>query len=255
MSKKEAIFRLFVLLVFIIALVYINYWYGDYPFWSLQSAGLFLICVLSIPVVALINHLIDKAIANCFKVSRQVPDTNMQNNVFLLNWDTTKDNPYDYEMGFGFEDKFTPPTFQIANAENNEKTVQKIRFDLNLKALSTIKLSQVTLISGMCDSKMLLFFDEKYLDCSQPITVWLTYPFRHKVKATIYPWVRHFKNSGSERCMDYVGYLVWQIAIVYAEIYKNHVESVGVWGHGFSDLFLEGMNIKEGNIIELLIGS
>ena len=83
----------------------------------------------------------------------------------------------------------------------------------------------------------------------------LDYLFQKAVVVTIPPFQRRFKSGGRARQQQTVGHIASMIARSYAEVYRTKWREVGVWGHGFNDLTLEGLNIYEGGWIEPLVGS
>jgi len=177
----------------------------------------------------------------------------------LLNWDTSKGSPFHSEKGYTDAIGKKAEWEIIDPLRNEKKTKKKVIFkiesELNLELLSTLDLKHCPLISGISKNCEIINLNDDYVKSDKEIITWLDYPFNKTVKATIYPYVRTFKKSGTFTHLNYFGYLAWQVAQIYADIYKNNWEEVGVWGHSFNDLFLEGMVFYPDNEIKLLIGS
>lgn len=176
----------------------------------------------------------------------------------LCNWNSKKGNPFDYDTcNCKSEDIISVDTEWeiVEKSEQKKKLIKEISFNHHLKTLSTINQAQSDLIQGT-DNNGLIKYIDKELDINKPVIVYLNYPFKKTVKVTIYPLVRIFKGAKTDSTyISHIGYYAWQIAKIYADIYKNHWKEVGIWGHGFSDLFLEGIEIYEKNTFELHIGS
>lgn len=189
----------------------------------------------------------------------------MKQKIQLLNWDSEKGNPFDYEISNHHDTISEDTQWEIIEGNKELKPIKTIRSNIHLKLLASMDLKYISLLNGIDEDKkesityLEMIDKRKLIDIKKPIIVWFDYPFNKIIKATIYPLVRTFdkdEHSGSKRIiLDYIGYLMWQISRVYADIYKNHWESVGVWGHGFDDLYLEGLEICNGNEIGLMIGS
>ncbi|MBI4929436.1 MAG: hypothetical protein HY841_01645 [Bacteroidetes bacterium] len=174
----------------------------------------------------------------------------------LLNWNPTKGNPFDYQI-HNYKDTISNDTeWKIEKRTNTkEKPIKQIYFFHHLKTLASLNLKFIELLNGVDKGNIVTLLDKQYIDCTKPIVVWFTYPFSQNVKATIYPLVRTFDESKQQIISEHAGYLIWQIARVYAEIYQNHWESVGIYGHGFADLYLEGLEFFKNNEVELLMGA
>jgi len=173
----------------------------------------------------------------------------------LLNWNSTKGCPYEYEIS-KYKDVISEDVkWAIEKEEISGKETGRLWSNIHLKTLATMDLKHVGLLSMIEGEQLTNYFDEKVIDYKKEITVWISYPFNTSVKIIIYPLFRFFDKNSKGIPLDYLGYVAWQIAQVYAEVYKNHSEEVGIWGHGFSDLVLEGFNIYENNVIVPAIGS
>lgn len=176
----------------------------------------------------------------------------------LCNWNSEKGNPFDYDTcNCKSEDIISVDTEWeiVEKSEKKNSRIKEISFNHHLKTLSTINKEQSDLIQGT-DNNGLMKYVDKEIDISKPVIVYLSYPFKKKVEVTIYPLLRTFNGAELDSAyIGHIGYYAWQIAKIYADIYKTHWEEVGIWGHGFSDLFLEGIEICEKNIFELHIGS
>jgi hypothetical protein len=80
----------------------------------------------------------------------------------------------------------------------------------------------------------------------------ISYPLKHTVEVTIEPGTR-----GGEHWMT-VGYILWQVARAYRQIYDEEAVDGrhGVWGHCLRDLFFECIRPHdESGYCELAIGS
>ena len=78
-----------------------------------------------------------------------------------------------------------------------------------------------------------------------PLTIALTYPLEK-------PYVVNLGGGEGGRFL-WLGTVLWHVAKGYEEVYKDP-EKYGVWGHGLSDLYLEGL-IIDGDKAEILVGS
>lgn len=187
----------------------------------------------------------------------------------LLNWNSNKGNPYDYACNADIEDKVSSKEteWKILTEEEYKKyeslgKLKSIKCNHHIKSLSFFDEDKAEQICGLNADENRLFFrfyDDKILDPSKSIKVLLTYPFSKAVEVTIHPTTtrRKYLKSGTERVFhkDSFGFFLWKIALAYAEIYKEHWEEVGVWGHGFSDLYFERVYFNDNNHITLGIGS
>jgi hypothetical protein len=84
----------------------------------------------------------------------------------------------------------------------------------------------------------------------QPITfrVRLFYPLSTVVEVAVPPY------SNGRRKVCTVGWLCWAAAQAYDWAYRRWKQT-GVWGHGMDDLYLEGLVIYDGGVVEPMIGS
>lgn len=80
--------------------------------------------------------------------------------------------------------------------------------------------------------------------------------FRHLISGSCtinYPLSTPFEFKISS--IMSVGELLWEVSNKYKEVYNEPNNKYGIWGHGIGDLFIEGVVIKDGGIIELQMGS
>ena len=89
---------------------------------------------------------------------------------------------------------------------------------------------------------------------AQTFRAFLDYPFQKGVIVTITPFKRRWRRDGT-RSEQSVGHIVSHIARAYAEVYRTAWREVRVWGHGFNDLHLEGLEIYGGGWVAPLVGS
>ena len=84
-----------------------------------------------------------------------------------------------------------------------------------------------------------------------PLICTITYP----CKETVFE-IKPYVEKGNDFEMKYfpVGYVAWQIARQYQEIYKNPHDNF-VWGHDLNDLQLGSITLEEGNVITIDVGS
>lgn len=88
------------------------------------------------------------------------------------------------------------------------------------------------------------------------VRVTLSYPLSVNVTIEISPYTVTLPISETRsriRKQMSVGYVLWQIAQAYRELYRDH-EKYGVWGHALGDLVFEQMVIGKSRI-EIGIGS
>lgn len=185
----------------------------------------------------------------------------------LCNWNESKGNPYEYEgCGGKIKNLYKFGSFKIELTDMvnfNDKILNSIRVDNNLKRVEKFEIEHTHEIIGIEeDGSMYKFISSDELDMKKPISVIISYPFEKNVLVTIEPSsvVYTFeddenKSSTNEHDINHLGFLVWQIAKVYGIIYRTMDKEVGIWGYGFSDLYLERIKILEGNKLELGIGS
>lgn len=99
------------------------------------------------------------------------------------------------------------------------------------------------------------FRDLDYVD------VLIGYPLSNEVMIRIYPMARTPAYEGAETTMVMsVGYILWQVALAYRQIYTEDANGTGpwdwgVWGHTLTDLVFEGIEIFDDNFCVVLIGS
>ena len=83
------------------------------------------------------------------------------------------------------------------------------------------------------------------------ITIDLSYPLRKIARVTVRPYVRVSSGHKSENMS--IGYVLWQLARAYKQIYRRHA-FWGVWGHAITDLCFERFTLSD-NIGHVSIGS
>ncbi len=174
----------------------------------------------------------------------------------LLNWTPDKGNPYEYSA---FNTKATYMLFenQINIGEKLKlqkmKEKLKIKFNHSLALLATLNLEQTALIFGVYKGDGFTFLEKKELNCEKEVSVVLDYPFEKMAKVIVNPLLIKYENDS--RYESNIGYYAYQIAKAYEEIYKNAWKEIGVWGHGFGDLYLEGISVMNDNQLLVSIGS
>ncbi|MDR3716787.1 MAG: hypothetical protein P4L51_28600 [Puia sp.] len=180
----------------------------------------------------------------------------------FLNWDDSKSHPFDYRI-HNYQDVVSND-FEWAiepQPEEAGKCLQSIPYYLHLKTLATLQVEQIRLLSSDMNWAEVETLLEAHVQIQKPVSVWIDYPFEKSVKATLYPLVRlfdldqHASHKVGRVIVSDFNYYAWQTALVYADIYKNHYKEVGVYMHGFDDLYLESLELFEDNVIRLGIGS
>lgn len=179
----------------------------------------------------------------------------------LCNWNESKGNPYEYEgCGGKIKRLYKFGSFKIELTDKDRfggEVLNSIRVDNNLKRVEKFEYEHSQEIIGIEeDGSMCKFITE--LDMTKSISVIITYPFERNVLVTIEPSsvVYTFEDGETnEHDINHLGFLVWQIAKVYGIIYRTMDKEVGIWGHGFSDLYLERIKILKDNKIDIGIGS
>ena len=116
--------------------------------------------------------------------------------------------------------------------------MEKVDLNISVKALSEITGDVTNIINGT-DGKR--YLDKEYSD----LVFEIDYPLSTKVEVKI-PKAKTIAD----------------ILVPIADVYKNTIyadadkdNKYGVWGHGISDLYFEGIVIKETQVSELFIGS
>lgn len=87
---------------------------------------------------------------------------------------------------------------------------------------------------------------------TRALTFDLVYPLSVTARVTVRPYARVGWKGRKSEWMD-VGYVLWQLARAYKEIYRKH-KRYGVWGHAITDLVFESLSISD-NIGDVGIGS
>lgn len=170
-----------------------------------------------------------------------------------LNWNKEKGNPYKFSEKT-YEDFTRDTEFRIIKEMPDvPKILERIKMDIRLKDMEGIKkLDQANLVKCSLDDNKKL---DKRLKPFDALTVYLDYPFGKVVEVTIYAIKRTFSSQSQRLYFFTVGMIAWEIAKVYGDVYKNQWEKVGVYGHGFSDLYLEEIQIRKDNVLTLYVGS
>ena len=88
------------------------------------------------------------------------------------------------------------------------------------------------------------------LNPERPLLLSLDYPLSKEIHFLIGPY-----QTPNRLIASYpTGYVAWQIARKYQEIYQNP-EKYGIWGHGIEDLFLANFELKSNNVLKVNISS
>lgn len=187
----------------------------------------------------------------------------IENSSSLCNWMPGKGDPYTYS-GCGMKSKkeysIGSIGIKITDTELEGKEIDTFKLSNNLKRLEGFEFEQTKEIASLNKNGQLsLFFNETKLNTERPIDVVLSYPFEKMVLVTIQPtFTKTIWEDGGDPSITnakHIGHLAWQIAKAYGIIYRTMDNEVGIWGHGFSDLYLERITILEGNKIVVGIGS
>jgi len=169
-----------------------------------------------------------------------------------LDWTQEKGNPFDYKKTY--EDFTKDSEYKIKKEMPDvPKIMARIKMNIPLYSMHTIEeLSHANLVHNMYEDSAKL---DKHLNAHDAITIYLDYPLGKIVEITSYAIRRTFEEQSERRYFFTVGQIAWEIAKIYADIYQNKWEKVGVWGHGLSDLHLEEIQIRDGNILTIYVGS
>lgn len=181
----------------------------------------------------------------------------------LANWDESDGSPYEYGSG-GLIYQVEEPIWKCVPEEDckffydgSKKELKSVLTgNLSLWTLHLIENVEITTLihdhSEDCLSDIEI--DEKSL--TTPLKIYLNYPFSQTVEAVIQPLILKVVYDDERQHPFFpVGYLFWQIAKVYADIYKNHWKEVGVWGHDLSDLVANGCVIYEDYTARVILSS
>jgi len=190
----------------------------------------------------------------------------IENNTPLCNWNASKGDPYTYS-GCGMKSIRTPVIgdikLEILGDEITEEYSEgeySLKFNNNLKRIESFEFEHTKEIACVDETgRLVLYPNTSQLDLTKPVSVVLSYPFSKFVKATINPSYTEiiWEDNPEPQRVDatHIGCLVWQIAKAYGIIYKTMDNEVGIWGHGFSDLYLERITVLKDNKINIGIGS
>jgi len=164
----------------------------------------------------------------------------------LMNWNASDGSPYGDEVS---EDNDRDALYEwkiVDKKEDLQTVIEEYRFFNHIKTMATLNYNQSDLLgSGE-------YIDE-YIDKKLPIIVDLTYPFSKVVRVKIQPMSQMIGKDTMYNAN--LGTIIWQISRAYADLYRNHWEEIGVWGHGFGDLYLEILRICKGNVFKVYVGS
>ena len=192
----------------------------------------------------------------------------------LYNWNPQKnESPYLYGSQ-SLKYIYTPFQFKILDFEEEEdfkkkalnaqkqKGVVLIYYELwDLQLIENIEVSFMLrpLFNHFAEGK----FEDSYfqnrndaetwIDTERPLEIYIEYPFAVPILLRVFPL--EVSDYNSTRKVFSYGYISWQIGKLYAELYKNYAEEVGVYGHGLSDLQLGALEVYEDNKIETSINS
>lgn len=194
----------------------------------------------------------------------------------LLNWEESKGEPYKVpKVSFEVE----KPTWRVVDEEHADRIrnihkqegfgFYRIFFPLPYYLYRVCRLKDVEstqLLIGLRYNENrsieqvpeLEFPEGLDFNTQQPVRVYSSYPFDEMVEIEISPFTAFFesRDGNSRRFQTHdLGYLLWQIAKAYEEIYKDHWQTVGVWGHQFSDLAFGYIDLVDGNMILLNLES
>ncbi|HHH49432.1 MAG TPA: hypothetical protein ENK52_00460 [Saprospiraceae bacterium] len=165
--------------------------------------------------------------------------------------------PYYYHLN-PFTETFLQPEFRILSDNESIEVKQYLQFDRKIveKLEMCHSVWQFHLINNLESTHLINDLNAKNSleKLKQPITIYLTYPFTKVVELKLNPIIRKWKNGKTESFFS-VGYIFWQVANVYASLYKNHWEEIGIKEHGLSDLYFEDCFIDSNGKASLFIGS
>ncbi|MEL6925750.1 MAG: hypothetical protein AAFO94_17020 [Bacteroidota bacterium] len=157
-----------------------------------------------------------------------------------------------------FKDEFIEPEFKILNTNETLEVKQYLKLQRNIveKLEMCHSVWQFHLMDKLPTTHLIsdLNGKQELSKITTPLTVYLSYPFTKVVSVKLYPISRKWKNGKVERLFT-VGYLFWQIARVYAQIYQAHWGEAGVYDFGLSDLHFEDCYIDDQGKVSLFIGS
>lgn len=172
----------------------------------------------------------------------------------LLNWTPDKGSPYQIPRNRYVFDK---APWRILSKEEiskvsfyfgKERTIlEDIRVNLDCYVWMFLLIDDPTvtkMISGVKGKTELEFVTDV-------LTTYINYPMAETIEVKI-PLVK-WSNSLFEE--QWVGHLMWQVAKVYEELYKNHWKEVGVYGHDISDLAFGNLIIDDNGVMELYMES
>lgn len=182
----------------------------------------------------------------------------------IVNWNPDRGSPYYYHLDLP-EYRYKEPTWEILAEDHWVNSRLDIWHTKKVIARSTVEYSSIWsfhLINDVAITPLIrdvygntiIMVDEFELD--HVLTVYLDYPFASWIEVTISP-LENKLPFNDDWLGGYfpVGYLFWQISKVYADIYKNHWEEAGVWGHGLSDLVFNGCDIYDDYSARLILSS
>ncbi|MFN7116115.1 MAG: hypothetical protein ACK4TA_04910 [Saprospiraceae bacterium] len=176
----------------------------------------------------------------------------------LLNWTPDEGQPYYYPSDYYL---ITEPTWKILKEDEANKVfdyfqqprnlIDKIELNLTSYVWCFHLIEHVGITKTISDLKGRTYLED-FADLDFILTTYIDYPFHNGiVEVKILPIKYQYADSSE----FWVGYIFWQISKVYAEIYKNHWQEVGVYGHCFGDLAFSELIIDENYIAELIVES
>ena len=174
------------------------------------------------------------------------------------NWQQEKGSlPYFFHTD-PYVEEYIAPEFKILSENETAEVKQYLKFDRKIveKLEMCHSVWQFHLIEQLSTTSLIsdLNAKQELYHLTNPLTVFLTYPFTKTVAIKLYPISRKWKNGKVEHLYS-VGYLFWQIARIYAKLYKEHWEDVGICEYGLSDLCFEDCYIDDKGMVNLFMGS
>ena len=131
-------------------------------------------------------------------------------------------------------------------------------FNCNLKIemVASLTLDQANSILSVCSEDRCYSKWYEY-DVPEVLSVTITYPLSTPATFFVKPLLLKTERKDGEvheNTFMTPGYLMWQVARAYSEIYDRH-EEFGIWGHSMGDLCFEYIAIDKHGSVDLGIGS
>lgn len=170
----------------------------------------------------------------------------------LANWTPDDGPPFDPQRDL----KFTPigppkATYRILSDEKAEKVADQIDLTPRDTYPFTLEICSHDITRFLFIDKwevLALIGDMKNIfdldDFTDTIYIYTDYPFSKMVEISIPPLESTYLDRTSY--FFTVGYILWEIAKVYEDIFSKKWEEVGVYGHKLSDLGIESIDFFEG---------